>query len=873
MKSATNAASPSKGKAKESTHWNSGWWDFYPLLEHPYRPLQWSQSSVIFSAHPSQPLVIARHFSSSKHFTIPSPTPVRDNQAAYEPPTVISVAPTDDWLFAYFPKSNGEGTGCLWKRGLQIDSWLVHEWWTFPPQTAPVTADWLGAHREWTIDSSGKPERLPPRGSILPTSTPTLVLVTRDYRVHVCFYQHYIPNLQIVKCPLGVINMFRHTQGPPPDDDPPDLMRVCLDATIGISYTAELFFIAARVRQYTMSVPQNTPFDPMDLTVPVAINNDDHKPDEWDSRNDECVVEINQVFLRYDGTHMIIFVQPIAPIPIPSTGLLKLNFLTCPITLRPPEAIGTASPVKKPQINRGRLYLALTFLDFEGYVSTPKSQLTIYSITRRSSPTGKTIFGYQFEATRSFAPSVMTYIASHAPHLKEGLLPVALLDTSGQWSNTTPKKPREVAAGKIHIVSLPDLKDKEDWEPSVIHVPLDYVGRDLPIPPLVYPLVLSLLSRRSPADICHSLSLSSTSLEDVVSTLSGALTVLDANNNGLKHGSTWDMLGVVIEVYRKRAMLAKDPELKEQLATKWRTAHDMCSVAACNMVFGNCADGDTYDLDAVWQLTGLANWVITLLEKVMKECILFRDVPDQAPVIEESQDDLFGPAGDDNTPASGFEISPILLHLVHPFALQNLVTALKHVRKYHQHLKSASARVEKSQIAKDLLVDMVDCSGIDLEGLETILDGSVQSVEALPRLLSFPCALIELTSIAAGDCRTALASCQPTQSLRSHLSVIVNKITDTPNVLNKTMLFIRAEDLVDAVVNLSIGAQKKYRDEDTITKGVVMTQDPHLTCSRCGGSSNVAFDSQSQGHASDRWRIWQKMWTLRCICGGLWTGG
>jgi hypothetical protein len=97
--------------------------------------------------------VIARHFSSSKQFTMPSPKPVNTNQTAYEPPTVISAAPTDDWLFAYFPKSNGEGTGCLWKRGAQIDSWVVNEWWTFPAQKAPVIAEWLGAPREVRIST------------------------------------------------------------------------------------------------------------------------------------------------------------------------------------------------------------------------------------------------------------------------------------------------------------------------------------------------------------------------------------------------------------------------------------------------------------------------------------------------------------------------------------------------------------------------------------------------------------------------------------------------------------------------------------------------------------------------------------------------
>jgi hypothetical protein len=109
----------------------------------------------------------------------------------------------------------------------------------------------------------------------------------------------------------------------------------------------------------------------------------------------------------------------------------------------------------------------------------------------------------------------------------------------------------------------------------------------------------------------------------------------------------------------KRASLAKDDETKECLTTKWHTGQDMCSVAASNVVFGNCANGNTYDLgkcldgatktlanclhqEAAWQLIGLSKWVISLLEKVMKECIMFCDVPEE-PRIERPQDDLFSP--------------------------------------------------------------------------------------------------------------------------------------------------------------------------------------------------------------------------------------
>ena len=157
--------SPSKGKAKEKRRWQYDWWDFQLLAErtqryrpafsapslrphlHPLRPLEWSQSSIIFTAHPTQPLVTGRHVLSSKQFALPSPAPVLSSPASYEPPTVISVDPRDDWLFAYFPGQN-DGTACLWMRGIQIDDWNVKEWWSCATGAGVVAARWLGSSRE-----------------------------------------------------------------------------------------------------------------------------------------------------------------------------------------------------------------------------------------------------------------------------------------------------------------------------------------------------------------------------------------------------------------------------------------------------------------------------------------------------------------------------------------------------------------------------------------------------------------------------------------------------------------------------------------------------------------------------------------------------
>jgi hypothetical protein len=35
---------------------------------------------------------------------------------------------------------------------------------------------------------------------------------------------------------------------------------------------------------------------------------------------------------------------------------------------------------------------------------------------------------------------------------------------------------------------------------------------------------------------------------------------------------------------------------KEILAARWQTAHEICSLAACNTAFQDCREGDAYDL-------------------------------------------------------------------------------------------------------------------------------------------------------------------------------------------------------------------------------------------------------------------------------------
>jgi hypothetical protein len=50
-----------------------------------------------------------------------------------------------------------------------------------------------------------------------------------------------------------------------------------------------------------------------------------------------------------------------------------------------------------------------------------------------------------------------------------------------------------------------------------------------------------------------------------------------------------------------------------------------------------------------------------------------------------------------------------------------LHSLLNHVKHFRGYLGSLSATAENVQIAKDVLVDLVDCSGIDLLKLEPLL--------------------------------------------------------------------------------------------------------------------------------------------------------
>lgn len=103
-----------------------------------------------------------------------------------------------------------------------------------------------------------------------------------------------------------------------------------------------------------------------------------------------------------------------------------------------------------------------------------------------------------------------------------------------------------------------------------------------------------------------------------------------------------------------------------------------------------------------------------------------------------------------------------------------------------------------------------------------------------------------------------------------HLRKVIHRLTQS-TVLDKFTLFVKPADLVDGFSHLSIHGQRKDRDQDVISKGLLTKRGRPQVCLRCGGKSELGPDMNIGGHVSFRWRAWEKKWVLRCICGGLWT--
>ncbi|KAF9535274.1 hypothetical protein CPB83DRAFT_841502 [Crepidotus variabilis] len=896
--STDGAPSPAKGGADSghttSKTWRSGWWDFYPILERPRRPIVWSQSSVIFTAHPSQPLITGRHFSSSKQFVLPSPNPVISLPGAYNPPTVISVAPGDDWLFAYYSRNDAEGLGCLWKRGTQLDSWQVKECWPFPRAGGAVTASWLSRPREWVVTPAGDPARLPFRGPSTPVSNPTLVVVTEDNNVIIYFYRYVFAALRSIRRSLlnsgaTVESGQNHTVDAV---DTPTPVKYCIDAGISIGYNESSIFIASHsfrkpAPSLPIAPPQATPFNSMDLSVPINLSehtSQEKKYVDFDTWGEDYTVSVHELQLRYDGNLINIFLHHFGTLDIGKASLARINFICAPPPLSGLRSGDQADSLRKPA-DKGSTYLALTAVDFHSYKAPPTSQLSLFSLVQKTNTTaGRApipLWTLNPEATRTFDTGVVVHAESFVDLSSPSntLIQTFVLNHSGPLPQGT-SNAKEVPVGTLQVLNLPDLSDNSKYQPTAINYPSGSVGRELPLfttlspnrslistlstslwksqitvhtlpradssdqtvpHPMASALVVAILAARSPDDVIHCISSPKIPLAESRLVMYQAHHILEKHRNESADAGTWEILGVATEVYRSRSKHATDISDKEGLEDRWRTAHDICSLAACNIAFEDCKEDGGYDLDVAWQLISLCIWVVNFAESLMKVAVLSSNT---------------NPGQIEHLPDSSLLCSPSLLHLAHPFALQNVVVALKHVKAIRIYLGSLPAGGENSQMAQLIITDSIDSCGIDFGGLITILEDALPAAKGLN----------------SEECRKALTNCNPVPQMQSHLFQLAKTISDSETILNKTKLFIKPFDLVDDVARLSFESRRPD-EKDVIGKGLLAKEVSRDECLRCGGKTSTSRNFVKIPGTTGRWTMWERMWQVRCICGGPWLSG
>ncbi|KIJ16952.1 hypothetical protein PAXINDRAFT_168391 [Paxillus involutus ATCC 200175] len=699
----------------------------------------------------------------------------------------------------------------------------------------------------------------------------------------------------------------------------PKTSRLCTNAAIGFIHSESSILIAMRSRRYpTSDSLKPAAYNDLDLGLSLdPPQSQDPSPGEqsppldWGAQAEEQTIELCEVKLRFDGMNMSLISQPLPPLHHPSPHLTGLMFVCTPPPKPDPTTSPRTSPKKDKQLMRSTTeppptFLVASFLDFEDYSTVPKSDMVAYTLARTSATPAKIAWIAHQVGERSFFPRVLTLSCPGwvPTNVKKGVVVALLADTGGPVSRGG-QRATEVAVGSIVILQLPDLTEDPDWERPSVFAPTSRAGMDWPvsiamsrnrallcavalgrisihalpkqlvkgpeiggytphnISPLAMALTSALQSRRSVADIAHVLSMSATPLETIVETLRGTWFSFETNARAGMVGafSAMDVLGATVELYRARAQQTADEDEKQHLSSLWRNAHDMCSVAACLAAFQDCEESEGYDLEPVWQLISLSAWAVSFFEKLMKECLFLADLADPNSAPSEVQPklepiDATDPFLTNKTCRSPSPFDcPILLHLVHPLTLANLIGLTIHVNRFYHSLNSFTPKGENSQIARDILVDLIGCSGLNFKGLEDIFKGAALDVRSIP----------------GDEARMSLSKCHPVQAQHVFLRKIIQTLY-TSTAIDKPRLFIKPVDLVDGIASLSTSDPLQTDQErDVVTKGLFLRRGPGLLCLRCGHRSEVGGEVTVAGHVSVRWKTWEKMWATRCVCGGAWV--
>ncbi|KAF8578251.1 hypothetical protein K439DRAFT_1417327 [Ramaria rubella] len=567
------------------------------------------------------------------------------------------------------------------------------------------------------------------------------------------------------------------------------------------------------------------------------------------------------------------------------------------------------------------MHVILSYLDLEDYLLQKSDILCfeLKRTDNASAESSKSVtWTHCHIQTRSITDAALSFLVPCRTPGSDSLL-AGLLDLRGMVPRPPngELKPKEVGIGKVIRLSLPHLNDGNDWEPRRLMAGGDDAGTNPPISATASPcdsfictspakcsstpklgvhlqpqrkgpaasayatLSESLLSRvlsdKPAADIVHILANPTYPLPSVVDTLAHTLHALDYDEFSVQdwHGH---IAGIALEVYRTRfRRISNDTpaEVKERASLNecWHTAFDICSVRALKSAFEACKEDHGYDMNPVWHLIALSTWLVDFAERVVRGCVLWQgglsvhiarspngqahDTKVKMEPMEVERDDLFDGDLSPFPDVIMYNAMPSLIHISHPYALDNFIGALSHLNTFRTFLDTLTASRLKAGLAKEVVVDVIDCSGIDFKELESGL-----------RMIK---KLEEFTSLDADVFQRCFCSLSPTPQIHNLLVKACNLIT-TPNAVSKPQLFIKSSDLVDGISKLNLSTHKVNQERDVISKGALGIPSTTRTCARCNGKTETGQLPPPLGKETGNygsWAVWEHEWE-RCICGGMW---
>ncbi|KAF8505026.1 hypothetical protein BU17DRAFT_71546 [Hysterangium stoloniferum] len=883
----------SRRSSASHKHWDLNWWDLWPLVDGERRPLQWTSESLILSSHPTIPAVIARVFPSSSSFMLPSPGPVLNNPTAYFPPRIIEVSSENDNIFAYFESKAGDNIACIWTRGETVDTWKVGATWAAKQGEGFVAAKWLAEERTWFPGSP--PVRTPPIGPRDPLCKPGLLIVTQNHTVQLV--HQTAGQLQVTLASL------RYPSREPAYERQPlrDIangsggVNVCVKAAIGLGYNESSILIATAS---TLVPPSSaaSPEIPEHLGAVMSASAC-LPPTPWENFGTERTINLCKVKLTFNNFILTINTNPLPPL-YPQVALS--NHLT-DILIIPHLSTEISEPIlqnKNTQSDGNWMEIVLAYIDVEDYMS-PKSNLISFEL-KRSEPTptstdARSSWTHRYLHSRTFTETAVSFVAPSRRTGSAAIL-IGLLDMEGfvpRQSNGD-KKIKEVRIGRISRLHLPQLTDDESWESSALMVGIDEVGANPPLSAALSPnellictspsiwsnqskISVILLSNHSPADLVYLMSKPTFPFSSVVRVLELTSRRFDQTGPTIRDWH-FSMAQVITDTFRSRSKhisstesTEKDKKEKELLDRACVIAHDLCSVKAVKGAFEASKEDEGYDMDPVWHLTALATWLVDFSEKIARTMAV-QDAPpkvlNKAPLVKVEVtevevgftllDDNVVPT-DDLTPST----SPILITIIHPYMLDNFIGALFHLNTFRAFLDTLTASKLKAGIAKEVIVDIIDGSGINLKQFEAEL----RKIQQLEELTSLDGEHYELL-------RRCFCFMFPLPPMHKLITKACSLVT-SPHVISKARLFIKPADLVDGISRLNLSATKAGQERDVVSKGILGIPNNMRTCVRCGGKTETMQSRLPPGRETidySCWAMWKHEWD-RCICGGLWIKG